>query len=151
MSGLAENRVSMLGGHPRSPRRSNDFLAVLLVGALLLCHGVFGFAHEISCHECDPPDLLASMAQASHEHGSEHPVGHASGQATGDDPVGGHAFAGYFGIVLALFGVVVLGLLLGSRILRRAASPLLYRPPPLPVLARLPWGPTLPLLQVFRL
>jgi hypothetical protein len=141
----------MLGGRPRSSLRSGEFLAVLLVEALLLCHGVFGFAHEISCHECDPPDLLASMSQAGHEHGSEHPIGHEAGQATGDDPVGGHAFAGYFGIVLALFGVVVLGLLPDARSWRRDASPRLYRPCLLPALARLPRGPTLPLLQVFRL
>ncbi len=112
-----------------------------------MCHGVFGFAHEISCHECASTDLLASMAPSGHEHGPDSSVGHE----TGDDPAGGHAFAGYFGIALALFGVMVLGLRRGARRRYGSAIPPLHRARPLPAFARLPRGPTLPLLQVFRL
>lgn len=137
-------RAAVLGSAPHSSRRSGGFLVVLLVGALLLCHGVLGFAHEISCHGCYPSDLPANVSPAGHEHGS-------SGDTTGDDPAGGHTFTGYFGITLALFGAI-LGLLLRARKWRWVASPrLYYRPHPLPTLARLPRGPTLPLLQVFRL
>jgi hypothetical protein len=144
MSRSARKRAVVLGAAPRSSRRSGGFLTVLLVGALLLCHGVLGFAHEISCHECDSSDLLASVPPAGHEHG---PPGHAAG----DDPAGGHMFPGYFGIVLALFGVAALGLLPGARRWHGISSSQLYRSRPLPTFAPLPRGPTLPLLQVFRL
>lgn len=144
MSRSTRKRAVVLGGGPRSSRRSGGFLTVLLVGALLLCHGVLGFAHEISCHECDSSDLLASVPPAGHEYG---PPGHAAG----DDPAGGHVFPGYFGIVLALFGVAALGLLPGARRWHGIPGSQLYRSRPLPAFAPLPRGPTLPLLQVFRL
>lgn len=141
----------MLGTHPRSSRRSGGFLAVLLVGALLLCHGVFGFAHEISCHECASTGLLAGMAPTGHEDGPDRQAGHAAGHSAGGDPAGGHAFAGYFGIALALFGMAVLGLLRGTQRRYGDVFAPLYRTRSLPASARLPRGPTLPLLQVFRL
>lgn len=112
-----------------------------------MCHGVFGFAHEISCHECASTDLLASMSQAGSEHGLEHSAGHASG----DGPAGGVAFVGYFGVVLALFGVAVLWLLRGAWRRDWDAFARLYRSRPSPASSRLARGPTLPLLQVFRL
>lgn len=119
-------------------------MAVLLVGALLLCHGVFGFAHEICCHECASTGLLASMEPAGHEDGPDRQAGHASSHSAEEDAAGGQAFAGYFGIALALFGMAVLGLLRGMQ--RRYADVFapLYRTRSSPASARLPRGPTLP-------
>ncbi len=112
-----------------------------------MCHGVFGFAHELSCEECASTDLLASISPSGHEHGPDR----SAGQAVWHDSAGGHAFVGYFGIALALFGVAVLGLLRGGRRRYGGGISRLYRLRYLPASARLPRGPTLPLLQVFRL
>ena len=114
-------------------------LSVLLVGTLLLCHGVFGPLHLF----CYPPECVgdaehqaaAGGADGAHEHSRDHGTS-----------------AGYFAVLV--FGL--LGLCLGLRpkhaplqislaarwpaVLRRV--PAQYRPPPTPT----------PLtLQVFRL
>jgi hypothetical protein len=118
-------------------------LSVLLAGALLLCHGVFGVVHLI----CDPPQCVAAA-----EHEPEHRMAHA-GVASGahEHPAGHGASTEYFAVLAGLLGLLV-GLLpkhatsrigIGARRLpfvRRA--PDVFRP------AR---GPTPPVLQVFRL
>ena len=116
---------------------SGSFLSVLLIGVLLLCHGVFGALHLV--HPCDP-------AEAPGTH-------HSAAQHSGDGPTDGLiGCSGYFTVVLTLFGAALLGLLLGG--IRktaevRALRP--YRPRYSPVLIFLPRGPSPPLLQVFRL
>ncbi len=125
---------------------SGGFLPALLIGALLLCHGVMGFAHQTSCHECHATDLLLSVPPAY-----EHAMGDAGGHG-GDDPTSGHVFTGYFAVFLALFGAAALKLLLGGA--RRPARVALLRtsrPRYSTVVSSLPRGPTPPLLQVFRL
>jgi hypothetical protein len=117
-------------------------LPLLLVGALFLCHGVFGPLHLV----CASPECVDGAGQpAGHDsaaatmgHTHEHPVSHATS-------------AEYFAVVVGLLGLLV-GLLskdkwlktwLGSRsaptVLRASA---VFRP------AR---APTSRVLQVFRL
>ena len=126
---------------PRSTRER--LLPLLLVGALLLCHGVFGALHLA----CAPPEC-ADGAEHAAEH---HPAAGAAGD-THEHPAGHATSTEYFAVVV----VGLLGLLLrllpevaplrigfGMRwpaILRRV--PAVLRPPP---------TLTLYILQVFRL
>lgn len=119
-------------------------LSVLLIGTLLLCHGVFGALHLV----CDPLEWCAGGAQHSTEHHTaagagdahEHPTGHSVSTAYFA------VFAlGLLGLILRLLPKCAAGLRiwLGTRwpaVLRRV--PAVLRPPP---------TPTLPVLQVFRL
>ncbi len=131
----------------RLPQRSRGLLPILLVGALLLCHGVLGFAHQTSCHGvCEITDPPTSSSPAHDAHGS----GYATGQAE-DVPDGGQVSAGYFAAFLALFGVAFLGLLLGARRPCKSAAWPPYQPRYLPAFSCLRRGPSLPLLGVFRL
>jgi hypothetical protein len=115
-----------------------NHLHVLLAGALLLCHGVFGALHLV----CDTPRCAGAQHAAEHRPAHEHPAGHEAGTE-------------YFAVVAGLLGLLLsllLGLLpkgapvrVGMRarracVLRRASA--VFRP------AR---APTLPTLQVFRL
>ena len=121
-------------------------LPLLLVGALFLCHGVFGPLHLV----CNSPECVDGAG-----HPAEHPSGHHSAAATmshtHEPPVSHATSADYFAVMAGLLGLFV-GLLstgtwaktrLGSR---RAASslwaPAVYRP------AR---APTFRVLQVIRL
>src|SRR5687767_11151212 len=119
-------------------------LSVLLIGTLLLCHGVFGALHLL----CDPLEWCIGGAQHSAEHQTVAGAGDAHEHSSGHD------------VSTAYFAVVALGLLalilrllpkcaarlriwLGTRwpeVLRRV--PAVLRPPP---------TPALPVLQVFRL
>ena len=119
-------------------------LSALLIGSLLLCHGVFGALHLV----CDPLEWCIGGAQHSAEHqprsgavdAHEHPTGHGGSTA-------------YFAVVALGLLVLILRLLpkcaaglriwLGTRwtaVLRRVPA-VLRRPP----------TPTPPVLQVFRL
>jgi hypothetical protein len=119
-------------------------LSVLLVGAVLLCHGVFGSLHLV----CDPLEWCIGGAQHSAEHQSRSGAGDAHEHPTGHD-----VSTAYFAVVALGLLVLVLRLLpkcaaglriwLGRRwpaVLRRV--PAVLRPPP---------TPALPALQVFRL
>ena len=117
-------------------------LALLLVGTLLLCHGVFG-----ALHLCSTP--TTAPTHQTHEHpsfadetvvGHEHPVCHLTG-------------AEYFVVLFTVFLGLVLGLLLkGARLWGRVASCKPSRPYLPPLVSHPPRGPTkLPVLQVFRL
>ena len=118
-------------------------LSALLIGTLLLCHGVFGGLHLV----CDPLEWCAGA-----QHSAEHQTVAGAGDA--------HEHSSGHGGSTAYFAVVALGLLglmlkllpkcaaglriwLGTRwpaVLRRV--PAMLRPPP---------TPTLPVLEVFRL
>jgi hypothetical protein len=118
-------------------------LSLVLVVALLFCHGVLGSVHLL-CY----PQLCAGDA----EHRAEH---HAAAGAMGDgsDHHTGHATStGYFAVLA--FGL--LGLLLGSlpglapmRLTPGARSPSNLRR--VPAVVRPPPTPTALTLQVFRL
>ena len=125
---------------------------MLLVGALLLCHGVLGYAHQNECHGvCEAAE---SVPRSSPAHDAQEGLGHGpAGQledGSGGAPESGQAPGGYFAVVLAMFGAAFL-VLLRARRWRETAARILYRPRSLPAFACLPRGPSLPLLQVFRL
>ena len=119
-------------------------LSVLLIGTLLLCHGIFGALHLV----CDPLEWCIGGAQHSAEHQTAAGAGDAHEHPTGHD-----VSTAYFAVVALGLLVLILRLLpkcaaglriwLGTRwpeVLRRA--PAVLRPPP---------TPALPVLQVFRL
>lgn len=117
----------------------------------MLCHGVLGFAHQTSCHGvCEATEPLTSSSPAHEAHGSGHAVGKTAADS-GWASDGGQLPSVYFAVILALFGAAFLGLFLGARRRRETATANLCRPRSLPAFACLPRGPTLPLLQVFRL
>jgi hypothetical protein len=125
-------------------------LALLLVGALLLCHGVFG-----ALHLCPTPRADVPAAQhTGHEH-----VSHGAGASTHEHQEACHLMhAGkYFAVLLTAFVLgIVLGLLLllmGVRLWSRIpASPPAFFRSLCPAMRYPPRGPiSPPLLQVFRL
>src|SRR5688572_22744791 len=125
--------VKLLGTRP---------LSVLIIGTLLLCHGVFGALHLV----CDPLQWCVGGAQHSAEHQT------ASGDAH-EHPTGHDVSTAYFAVVaLGLLGLILkllpkcaagLQLWLGTR------WPAVLRW--MPAVLRSPPTPTLPVLQVFRL
>ena len=115
-------------------------LALLLVGAILLCHGVFGILH------------LCSTSTAPMHQTHEHPS-FTDGTAAGHDHPLCHTGTEYFAVLFTAFLGLVLGLLLkGARLRDWVAS---FRPSKFylpPLVSHPPRGPTnLPVLQVFRL
>jgi hypothetical protein len=119
-------------------------LSVVLAGAVLLCHGVFGSLHLV----CDPLEWCIGGAQ----HSAEHQTSAGEGDAH-EHPMGHGGSTTYFAVVALGLLVLILRLLpkcaaglriwLGRRwpaVLRRV--PAVLRPPP---------TLTPPVLQVFRL
>ena len=117
-------------------------LSVLLAGAVLLCHGIFGTLHLV----CDSP-ACSGVA----EHAAEHePATWTTGDSH-EHPAGYGAGAGYFAVIAGLLGLLLSLLPQGvsSRVrigarwstsLRRAS-----------IVFRIAQAPTSPVLQVFRL
>lgn len=146
MSRLDNRRtVSTAGLLAASPGLSK-LLPALLVGTLLLCHGMLGFAHQISCHGCHATDLSTTSTSAAYEHAAG-----GVGGPEGEDQTGGYEPTEYFAILLTLLAVAVLGLLFAARRRPEGALLRLLRSLSLPVFACLPRGPTPAFLQVFRL
>ena len=114
-----------------------SFYVVLVVVALLFCHGAFGYAHQL-------PPVDAQTVHVAHEAGV-----HQSGSDQTAD--GLHLGDTYFAtLLLLLFGTSLLlggGVSVGAKLpaptLRMGGHEARGLPPPR--------GPTLPLLQVFRL
>lgn len=136
----------VLGMMPGSLRRR--LLSVLMVVALLLCHGALGALHQVSWPAAPEgahhATVAGDAAAASQGHAVEHPWEHRAGHPTGPSDY-----------AAALFSVLLLGTVLA--LLLGAASPwgsaagpdnigLTPSPAGLPP----PRGPTVPLLQVFR-
>ena len=119
-------------------------LSVLLAGAVLLCHGVFGALHLV----CDPLEWCIGGAQHSAEHQTAASVGDAHEHHTahgGSTAYFAVVALGLLGLMLRLLPKCAAGLRiwLGTRwisVLRRV--PAVLRPPP---------TPALPVLQAFRL
>ena len=116
-------------------------LPALLIAALLLCHGVLGFAHQVSCDPC------GTVGPTGTHHGS---TAGAGGNAV-DEHAGGMGGTAYAAVVIAALGATILALLFVYR--RRALGVFVSLPSwrPIPILSYHPRGPTLPSLQVFRL
>ena len=122
-------------------------LSVLLIGTLLLCHGVFGALHLV----CYSPQCVGDPEHAAEHQAAagavgdahEHPADHGTSHGTSD---------GYF----AVLAVGLLGLLLGLlpkgaplRIRLEARWPVVLRR--VPAVRRPPPTATPLTLQVFRL
>ncbi len=130
------------------PRTSaGGFLPTLLIVAVILCHGILGFAHQVSCDPCGPAGISGA------HHGSATGMGEASSGHTGDnDASGGLADHSYAAVVLTAIGTALLVLLLGMREWHEVSTPrLIFRRHCPPLIPRRPRGPTLPSLQVLRL
>jgi hypothetical protein len=118
-------------------------LSVLLAGALLLCHGVFGVVHLV----CDPPRCVAA------EHAAEHRVAQAGTECGvhAQHPAVHATATEYFAVLAGLLGLLV-GLIhkgVASRVGVGARRPTLVRWAPAVISpAR---GPSPTSLQVFRL
>ncbi len=119
-------------------------LSVLLIGALLFCHGVFGSLHLL----CYPPQCIGGPEHAAEHHAGA--VGDSHGHSA-DHGISHGISPGYFAVLVGLLGLL-LGLVRKGAPLpirldaRRPAVlhlvPAVFRPPP---------TPTPPTLQVFRL
>ncbi len=134
--------VSMIGAG--LSRSRSTFLTLLLVGTLLLCHGIFGVLHLCSAspipvhheHEQLVSTGTGDTGMLAHEHATCHLTG-----------------AEYFAVLFATFiGLLILGLLLKGARLWHVVSPSFVSDRYLrSSVLHLPRGPTLPLLQVLRL
>jgi hypothetical protein len=117
-------------------------LPLLLVGALLVCHGVFGPLHLL----CASPECVEGAAHPAGHHSAAGTMGHAH-----ENPVGHATSADYFAVVAGLLGLLVGLLRTGTRTKeqpcsRRAIRSFWEHPIFLPARA-----PTSRVLQVFRL
>src|SRR4028118_2405817 len=84
---------------PAMKAPSTKHLSVLLAGALLLCHGVFGVVHLI----CDLPQCVAAA-----EHAPERGMAHAGAAADAHEhPVGHGASTEYFAVLAGLLGLLI--------------------------------------------
>ena len=124
-------------------RSRHVLLALLLAGTLLLCHGVFGAMH------------LCSYSQASASHVHEHHSPPTDAEAgTQEEHAVCHLMdvAHYFAVFLAaILGLVLWLLLKGARLWSRVSAPFVFSLRLRPPVFHPPRGPTLPVLQVFRL
>ena len=132
---------------PLSGASIGGFIPVLLIVAVLLCDGILGFAHQVSCDACGSTEVSGA------HHGSATGTADVNSEHTGeDDASGGLQNHSYFAVVLAAIGVALLVLLLEVRRWREAStSRSLFRMHYPPFITHRPRGPTLPSLQVLRL
>jgi len=152
-SGRMAAPMTSEAGPPSMKPPGTRQLSVLLVGALLLCHGVFGVLHLL----CYSPQCVGDAEHAAeHQTGIFEAVGGAQEHPAGHDPAdhgAGHGTgAGYFAVLV--FGL--LGLLLGllpegtlERVGTRARWHRFRRRAT--IVSRPARPPTSPVLQVFRL
>lgn len=144
---LFEKRLAS-PGERRGPSwtvRDGGLLPMLLIMAVLLCHGVLGSLHQVSCHACE-----AAQPQIMHQGSIAETDGAAHGVA-GDGQAGSLGGTAYAAVLITLLGAAILGLIGIARAWLEV-----------PV-SRAPWrrlvptsphrqrGPSLPSLQVFRL
>ena len=125
--------------------RDSGLLPVLLIVAVLLCHGVLGSLHQVSCHACG-----AAQPQIMH-HGFVAETGADEGENAVDGQADGLGGTAYAAVVIGALGVVLLGLIgivrgwLEVPVSRTSWRRLI------PTAPHRPQGPSLPSLQVFRL
>jgi hypothetical protein len=124
-------------------------LALLLAAALLLCHGVYGAYHQVHQTSAGASQQHAP-GHAPHEgHAAAsgaHTAGHAEGQE--DDCSGCVA---YSAVLLVLFLGALIALQRGARLRTSTAAHTPFLLGPVPAVLHAARGPTLPVLQVFRL
>jgi hypothetical protein len=123
---------------------ANRFLSLLLVAALLACHGAFGALHQLPGHGLQEEEHSSAMAQGAGP--EEHPSHHGEEEP----PPGGSNYAAV--IFVVLLGAALALRLGGSRLrVAHLARWEAERRFPTDVALYLPRGPTAPVLQVFRL
>ena len=125
-------------------------MALLLAAALLLCHGVYGAYHQAHQTATYAPHQHAP-SHASHEghHGAAtgaHTAGHAEGQE-GDCS----GCVAYSAVLLVFFLGALIALWRGARLRTSTAAPPPFPLGLVPAVLHAARGPTLPVLQVFRL
>jgi hypothetical protein len=124
-------------------------LAVLLVGALLLCHGAYGALHQF--HRTSGTALLPAADQSSHA-SHDHTHGAADGKHPGAAGEGCLGCVPYAATLLLISLGAILRLLYGGRMRTKVFASLPMRFFPSLLVLHPARGPTLPaLLQVFRL
>jgi hypothetical protein len=139
----------ILGGRSGLLPRIGDggFLPKLLIVTLLLCHGVLGYAHQVSGHACDS---VPAGVETPEMHNLAK-TGDASGGHPGDAKEDGPEGLDYAAVLFAVFAVAIL--VLFSVVRKRSEIAVFwtfgrcFRAG----LVHPPRGPTLPSLQVFRL
>ncbi len=117
-------------------------LAFLLVGVLLLCHGVYGVVH------------LCSASPFSAHQGHEHPDSMETGMVAHDRHPECHQAGAsqYFAVLFAAFLGLALWLLFkGIRACAKAVAPFVVDRRLRPLVPHPPRDPTLPVIQVFRM
>ena len=118
-------------------------LSALLIGTLLLCHGVLGALHLV----CDPLEWCAGA-----QHSAEHQTAAGAGDAH-EHHTGHGGSTAYFAVVaLGLLGLILRLLpkcAAGLRIWLGTRWPAVLRR--MPAVLRAPPTPALPVVQVFRL
>jgi hypothetical protein len=123
-------------------------LALLLVGALLLCHGAYGALHQYHQTFC-----TASLPAAAHPpHNHAHGAGDGgAGKHPGEPGEGCLGHVAYAATLLLISLGAILRLLYGGRMRTKvsASLPMRFFPPLVLHPARPPTPPAL--LQVFRL
>ncbi len=124
----------------RGPK-GRQLLALLLVGTLLLCHGVFG-----ALHLCSAP-----LAPTTTHQGHEYPPSAEKEMGAHGHPAC-HVAADYFAVLLTAFLGLILALLMkGARPWNSVAASLNLRCRFRSLILHPPRGPTPPVIQVFRL
>ena len=134
---------AFIGGVAGATVGRGRLVAALLIFALLLCHGALGALHQASSK------AVEHDAGGHHAHTAAQPVSADHGVGHHDGPIAHTDYA-------AVLFVVLLGaafLLLSDRFVARslAVSSRTSGRVPSTLALLLPRGPTLPLLQVFRL
>ncbi len=132
-------KVSIAGGG-FSASESARLSVLLVVVALIFCHGAFGYAHQLP-----PADALVEPATYAEHMGGGHQPGHD--QSTD----GMHSGGAYFATLLVLFFGTTLLLGGGVPASTRLPAPVAEHRGRWVKILLPPRGPTLPSLQVFRL
>ena len=129
-------KISMTGGS-FSASESGRLSVLLVVVALIFCHGAFGYAHQLP-----PADVQAA-------HVAQMGGGHQPGPDQSTDEM--HSGGAYFATLLALFFGTALLLGGGIPAPTRLPAPVAEHRGRWAKILLPPRGPTLPSLQVFRL
>lgn len=124
--------------------RPARYLSFLLVTAVLICHGAFGSQHQDASWPVVPGEAHAAVHQGAGA-SQEQPSDHRGGQSFSSS----NYAAALFGFLLLSTG---LALLLGRGLRRsRMSVSRIFEGTPAPLILPPVRGPTIPLLQVFRL
>ncbi len=140
---------------PNPKTRSNGRItAILLILALLLCHGVFGSMHLSHDPLATPPEMESGAAVVHSGHASHHGVHETLVEHDDGGSASHHGVMApeYFAVFVALFFGSVFLLLRSKMYVFARKAPFHSKILPRPAVFRPPArGPTLPYLQVFRL